>query len=226
MYRLAIHKMRNITILRYGIGVFSIALAALTGSESWKTLFTTYFSAAIMFTAWYSGLGPSISHDCLRSTDFELLLLNLVILFSFYFEASSGVSAVSFRRSLRDYTYRIIACRPDRRTELHRELADANKMLYRDRRTQAAALGKRGTLPQLFRTRVGGHGGNSLAQRDWIEWATLQDAWLSGTRNSIGLMDGTWKFARQGTVFQRIREGLVSGFTLDKRFLRARTGKS
>ena len=58
------HKVPLIPLLRYGVAVISIALATLVRWWLDPILndyvpFTIYY-AAIMFTAWYGGVGPSI----------------------------------------------------------------------------------------------------------------------------------------------------------------------
>lgn len=137
MYRLAIHKMRNITLLRYGVAVLSIALATLLRWWLDPILenhipFTTYY-AAIMFTAWYSGLGPSI-----------LAIISGALISSYFFveprhsffiyDLEHQVGLVLYLFIGFFVTILIESLRAGhRRTEAARaELADANNMLQKE----------------------------------------------------------------------------------------------
>ncbi|MGD0652893.1 MAG: DUF4118 domain-containing protein [Thermoguttaceae bacterium] len=227
------YKIRHSPILGYGIAVIAVILATLLRWRLDPILddhipFTTYY-AAIMFTAWYGGLGPSIFASISgamlatylfiqpRSSFFISDLEHQVGLGLYLFV---GLVVTLLTESLR-------AGR--RRTEVARaQLEDANSALKKEiadrKRTERWLLESEERFRSYFEQGLVGMAILSPG-RDWIE-ANGRLSKMLGYQE-LELPSASWTELTheadrdaEKRYFQRIDEGLVSGFTLDKQFLR------
>jgi PAS domain S-box-containing protein len=226
------YKTRRFPFLRYGIAVVSIVLATLLRLWLDPILddyipFTTYY-AAIMFTAWYGGLGPSIaaliSGALLASYLFveprrSLMISNLEHQVGMLLFLLVGIVVSLLTESLREGRRRMEAARAD--------LAAANNALQKEitERKQAERwlLESEERFRSYFEQGLVGMAILS-PQRDWIEVNERLSRMLG--YQELELPAATWRELTppadrdaEERYFQRIEEGLVSGFTLDKRFL-------
>ncbi len=224
---------RHSTFLQYGIAIISTALATLLRWWLDPILenhipFTTYY-AAIMITAWYGGIGPSIlaliSGGLLASSlfveprgSFQIFDLEYQVGLALYFFIGLIVSLLT--ESLRRGRLRTEAARA--------ELAVANSNLQKEiaERKQAERwlLESEARFRSYFEQGLVGMAILS-PHKDWVEVNERLSKML-GYQGfefpALSWRESTFEADREAEDrhFQRIEEGVVSGFTLDKRFLR------
>ena len=226
-------KIRQFPVLSYGIAVIAVTLATLLRWWLDPILvddipFTTYY-AAIMFTAWYGGVGPSI-----------FAIISGAMLASYLFVEPRGsflISDLEHQVGLGLYlfvglvvTLLTESLRTKRRqAEVARaELANANSLLKKEiderKRTERWLLESEERFRSYFEQGLVGMAILS-PDRDWIETNGRLSKMLGYPELELPLASWTELTHEadrdaEKRHFQRIDEGLVSGFTLDKRFLR------
>jgi PAS domain S-box-containing protein len=228
-----VYRLRSFPFLGYGIAAITTILA--TFFRLWldpilenHIPFTTYY-AAIMITAWYGGVGPSILtliSGALLATIFFIEPRNSIMIFDLEHQVGLvlylcvGLVVTFLTESLR-------AGR--RRTEIARaELATTNAALQKEiaERKQAERwlLESEERFRSYFEQGLVGMAILS-PKKDWIE-VNGRLSRILGYQElelpSVSWMELTHEADRDADErnFQHIEEGLVSGFTLDKRFLR------
>jgi PAS domain S-box-containing protein len=227
------YKIRRSPLLGYIVAVIAIILATLLRWWLDPILdthipFTTYY-AAIMFTAWYSGVGPSIFalfSGALLACYLFIEPRNSFLIFDLEHQVGLGLYLfVGLVVTL--LTESLRAGR--RRTELARaELADANNTMQKEiaerKRAERWLLESEERFRSYFEQGLVGMAILS-PNRDWIEVNGRLSKILGYQELEIpsaSWMELTHEADREAEdrYFQRIGEGLVSGFTLDKRLLR------
>lgn len=226
-------NIQRITFLRYGIALISTALATVLRWWLDPVLeshipFTTYY-AAIMITAWYGGLGPSIlalvSGALLASILFieprgSILIYDLEHQVGLVLYFLVGLTVTLLTETLRRGRLRTEAARA--------ELAIANSALQKEiadrKQAERWLLESEERFRSYFEQGLVGMAILS-PQKEWIEVNERLSRILgySGLEfPAVSWMHSTHEADRDAEErhFRRIEEGLISGFTLDKRFLR------
>jgi PAS domain S-box-containing protein len=228
-----LHKIRTFSFLGYGIAAICTIVATLLRWWLDPVLenhipFTTYY-AAIMVTAWYGGVGPSIltliSGALLASILFieprnSILIYDLEHQVGLALYLCVGLVVTLLTESLRVGR---------QRTEVARaELASVNAALQKEitERKQAERwlLESEERFRSYFEQGLVGMAILS-PKKDWIE-VNGRLSRILGYQElefpSVSWTELTYEADRDAEEknFQWIEEGLVSGFTLDKRFLR------
>ena len=223
---------RRSLLLRYGAAVVATVLATLLRKLLDPLLgdvspFSAYF-VAIMFTAWYGGLGPSV-----------LALVSGALLASFLFIEPRGSFAIhdlEHQVSLGLYVFVgiVVALLSEslhanrRRTEAARaELADVNRGLQKEIEERQQAEEWLLESEQRFRGYFEqGLVGMAMlsAKKDWIE-ANHQLCQMLGY-SAEELMGKTWTelthpddLPGEDAQFQRMLGGVIKGYAADKRFI-------
>ncbi len=223
---------RRSLLLRYGVAVVATILATVLRKMLDPVLqdvtpFSAYF-VAIMLTAWYGGLGPSL-----------LALVSGALLASYLFVEPRGslfIHDLEHQVSLGLYIFVgvVVALLSEslhasrRRTEAaHAELADANRGLHKEieerRRAEQWLLESEQRFRGYFEQGLVGMAMLS-ADKDWIEVNRRLCRILGYSEEE--LLRKTWTeliypddLPAENVQFQRMLDGVIKGYVADRRFI-------
>ena len=226
-------EIRYVRFWRYGIAVLSVAAATLL--RWWldpivtdHIPFTVYY-AAIMVTVWYGGVGPSIlaiiSGALVASYLFveprgSFLIRDLEHQVGLVLYVFIGIVVTMLTESLRRGRNRTEAAR----AELAAVNTDLRKEIAERKQAERWLLESEERFRSYFEQGLVGMAILST-QKDWVEANERLSKMLGykgGEFPALSWRELTHEADRdeEERHFQRIEQGIVSGFTLDKRFLR------